>query len=300
MVKKKAKVVDRNDGWGNVFSQLGVRGKDKMTGATIAWCPLGYATEEALYAQDDMASKIADALPEDSMRQEFILKGYEDDVVKKFWKRWYQLKLTERVVDGWTQGRIYGGAAVVIVNNDKLDVPFDPKLKRPVLAMQVINRHELPYHDINKNFASENFGMPEYYTVSPRNFTNTSFNKVHHSRVVRFDGAKLPTNLFVNNSYWHDSIFTKLWSPLKSYNLSFAGAATAMQDWRVGVMKIKNLAALFANNQEEKVAKRIGAIDLGKSIARSIIIDSDESYEYANTSFSGADSMLDRMSGRYV
>lgn len=52
-------------GWSNVLTNLGVKNKDKRTGAQIE---LGYydkGTCEALYQSDDIAARIVDRIPEE-------------------------------------------------------------------------------------------------------------------------------------------------------------------------------------------------------------------------------------------
>jgi hypothetical protein len=62
-----------NDGWTNVYSGLGVTGRDKRLGAAFTADRLDEQTCEEMWLGDDICARIIEAQPEAELRQGFEL-----------------------------------------------------------------------------------------------------------------------------------------------------------------------------------------------------------------------------------
>ena len=56
------------DGWENVFTNLGVKGKDKRTGAMMNYRPLTEKEVEDLHDGDDIAERVVNLIPIEGTR----------------------------------------------------------------------------------------------------------------------------------------------------------------------------------------------------------------------------------------
>jgi len=292
------------DGWANILTGLGIKGKDKRMDTVAAWNRLEESDAEQLYSADDIATKIVDVPVDEALREGWKLTGVTDVETKKMETEFHdRLKAIKAIEMAWKYARIYGGGGVLIVTDDTLDFSTPLAIERVKNIRNLIpfTRWELSPGEIESDLSSKNYGLPKYYSLSPRGGQGSSASnqKFHHSRVIRFDGKLLPPRLFSQNNYWHDSVLNSIKNPLANFNTAHDSAALAIQDFRVGVFKLKNLMSLVANNQDDLVRKRLDVLALGKSVARHLVVDADgESIEYANTSFSGVPEILEKMTKR--
>jgi len=291
-----------HDGWANILTGLGVLGKDKRMASEAVWRPLGEADAEALYAGSDIAGKIVDILPEDALREGYDLKGLDPKQVKKIDGERVRLNVDAKFEEAWKWARTYGGAGLLMVadDTDDLTTPLNPARVTTVKALIPLTRYEIVYTgSVEDDITNPNFGKPRTYQFNPKGGAGQKTGmQIHHSRVIRFDGVPLPPRLFVQNNYWGDSVLTRCYNAIRNYDSSFDAAALALQDFRVGVFKLKNLTQLVANGEDAKVIKRLQIIQQAKSVARAIVIDENESWEEKSTTFAGIPDILGKMKER--
>lgn len=295
----------RADGWVNILTGLGLKGKDKRMESRAEWDRLSESDAEQLYAADDIAAKVVDAPVEDSLREGWKLVNIDEIQKKRLDSEFHdRLKLTSKIETAWKYSRMYGGGGLLLVTDDTADfsTPLNPARMKSIRSVIAFTRYELQGQDIESDLESPNYGLPRYYMISPRGGQSgggTAGQKFHHSRVIRFEGKLLPPRLFSQNNYWHDSYLNALQNSLLNFNTAHDSAALAVQDFRIAVFKLKNLQALVANNQDDLVKKRLEIVNLSKSIAKAVVIDSEgESFEYSATSFTGIPEILDKMTKR--
>lgn len=288
------------DGWANLLTSLGVRGRDKRLGAEISWEPLGELEAEELYAQDDVAATIVDYLPDEMTREWIELKG-EAAQNKKFEDRLTQLSVKSKSNEGLKWARMYGGAALLVITDDQnLELPLT-KFSQ-IKQLQLLSRWELKRADLDTDLASPNFGNPLTYRLSSTAMQGNALKspKIHYSRVIRFEGVKLGRRLRTYLDYWGDSSLTRCREPILNYQTSHNAAVTALQDFSVGVFKLKNLANLVASGQEEDIKKRIAIAEMSKSVLHAMLIDEDETYENVTRNLTGVPEILEKSTDRLV
>jgi len=315
------KVVDifKNDGWANILTGLGTKAKDKRLSAAITFNLISEADVEHLYGADDMAAKTVNKLPLDMVREGFRLVSpdLEDDVLDAAIDYFENLVLTEqgnKLGKAMIWGRLYGGAGFVIGTDtdDDPEEPLDLERLGSIAHLTLLTRYELVPHDINGDPTSSNYSMPENYTFNPR-VTGTAVKgeiaqfvdqsvKIHHTRVIRFDGNDLPRQLFIQNQFWNDSILNKLQGPIRDFQASFDSTVALIMDFAQAVYKVKNLASIIASPDGMKTMQdRIAIIDTSRSVLRAAIIDADgEDFERKTTSLAGLDKVLDKIMDKFA
>jgi len=317
-VKKAAKALLRVDGWQNILTGLGYSGKDKRLPAEAVYYKLAEGDAEEIYASDEIASKIVDMLPLDMLREGFSLVSPEldEEVLDEAMDYAERLLATEdgsKLGDALIWGRLYGGAALVVGTGDvEVKDPLELDQLQTIEHLTLLNRFELIPQAINGDPSSDNFGMPETYLIQPRitgsvenenaaAFQNASL-EIHHSRLIRFSGAKLPRRMFITNHYWHDSILNKLQDDIRDYQAAFASAAALILDFSQAVYKVKNLADIIsAPDGKATLENRIAIIDRCRSILRAAIVDADgEDFERKTTTLAGLDKTLDKLARKFT
>jgi phage-related protein (TIGR01555 family) len=288
-----------SDGFVNAFTGLGVKGKDKRLGGQISY--VGELTErevEEIYAADSLAARIVDVLPDEATRA--WLKFEEED--RKVDDEIDTLDIKRKVNEAWKDARLYGGGGLFLNTGDpveKLIEPLDENNIKKLISLIPLNRHELiaDSTDIETDMSSSNYDKPKTYRVQSRTSMATIVT-VHHSRIVRFDGKRLPKLLKITNQYWGASIYTALWDVLRDYGVAYSGAANVVQDFRLLVYKAKGLIDALDAGEEKLIKKRLENMNLSRSVIGSYMLDEDESMESMTQNLAGLADLIKTVKDR--
>lgn len=292
----------RADGWTNILTGLGL-GNDKRIAGKLEYNRLVEIDVETLYAGDDICARVVDLLPDTAMRKWVDFQGLEDDVEIAFQKKLAEIEAKKKALQALKWGRLYGGAGLLKGTDEMEDltVPLVPEEVDNVYSLTLMTRYELYPSQLQYDPLKKNFGYPEFYRLQLRGASPVNGKEVHHSRIVRFEGVELPRRLHIQNQYWADSVLSRLYDVIRSFNTTHNSIATVMQDFRVGIFKLKNLADMIAMGEDGLVQKRIALVDAAKSVARSVVIDAEgESFEQATGQLSGVKDMIEAVDQRLV
>ncbi len=293
----------KNDGWQNLITGLGIKGRDKRLSTEIRpWIQIQEREQEDLYAMDDIAGKIVDLPVDEATKKGWKVKGLEPDQITAIYKREKQLCFREKFKEALLNSRIYGGNGLLMFNSDaRLDMPLQTVKK--INAISNLNRWELYafQQDIQRDIRLPGYGEPEFYTLQPRDTTELLSVKIHASRVIRFDGVYLPGTLKNDNQYWGDCVLAKLIDEVRDYSSASSSLAQMMDDISVGIWKIKGLADMVAADGESTIMKRMEIANLSRNVARAILLDGDgEEFDYKSRPISGIGEMMNKVEGRLV
>jgi len=310
--KSKKKMLPQpftTDGWMNIVSGLGTA-KDKNTYATIKWSPTSREKAENLYAGDEMGAKISRIIPYDGTREGITWnmdKGADQESVTKYLEAEFKrLRIWSQLAWAWTVARIYGGALIFISVNDgrSLDRPLNPDKVRQINTLTVLDRFEVNVTstDINDDISSPNFGKPEFYNYLPglSSANGVTTTKIHHSRIIRLDGIRLPTRLYIENNYFHDSIFGALGIAIRNYSTVHDSIALIISDFNQPVYRIDGLTQALAMDEEELIVKKLQQVDMMRSAARAIVLDKEDEFQNVSTNVAGGKELIDLCVQRLV
>lgn len=319
----------QSDGWLNILTGIGTA-KDKIAFSEVSWTPTGRQRAQAMFSGDDLGGKIAQIIPFDGIRRGLIwdipIAREDENMIPWLDDEFERVHVWDRFYWAWTLARVFGGALAVLSVDDgqQLDKPLDvTKLKR-LNAINVFDRWQWQILDTDliADPSSEFFGQPEYYTYVGNNVTvrnvesrsgaasrvainsrgdftggaglRTNMFKVHRSRVIRFDGQHLTDDQWKNNQYWHDSIYGRLWEPLRAYTMVHNSVASMLQELNQPVFKIQGLAMALAQDEDQLVMKKLQQVNLSRSVCRAVVIDSEDSFENVDAQTSGIDTLVQK------
>lgn len=296
------------DGWANVITGLGTS-RDKRKGALFVRDGISRdrSTLENLYAGDDMAARIVDALP-DEMTREWIELSIEDTEQKKATNQALETldaRANIRLAMIWA--RLFGGSCVLLGIDDGQEVsqPLNEDAIKSFKFMTVLDRFSLspgrPYGDP----LSPKFGKPEYYEINPQISSSgtepTRFGlRVHESRFLRLDsGVTVTPTSAQQNETWADSVLERVSALLPDFHAIFGGTAHLVQDFSQGVYKLKGLASMLAAGADANVIKRLQMVDMSRSIVRAIVLDADgEDFTRDVAALSGLSELVEKWEAR--
>lgn len=298
------KIVTMFDGWKNILSGLGVKGKDKRTGAVITASILSKEDVSELYDGDDIAKKVIDILPYDGMRKGYEITGIDAAEASNIYKDLKRLGFDKKIETAWKWARLYGGAAILISVSDgkNINEPLDENNIQQINALTVLTRYEMEavQESITKDITSANFGLPERYSLTGKRVENDLSKEIHYTRLIRFEGSELSIDGFIKNGYWHDSVLSRLYNALRNFNLSNDSLPNIVQEFSIGILRLKDIADLLASGENDKVMNRLLAFDMQKSVLRTCIIDQEDEYARNTISAAGIDQLMKEISNRLV
>jgi phage-related protein (TIGR01555 family) len=293
------------DGLINVIAGLGTR-RDKRTGSH--YCRTHYTRFDwdETYSASGLAGRIVDLPVGDMMRTGWsrTWDGIDDDQnsVKAVETAEKNFGVKEKVTEAATWGRLYGGAALVmILRGEKLDTPLNVNTirKGALQNLQVLDRWRItPSGTIDKDLNSPNFGNPLTYRIAE------SSVDVHWSRVVIFGGRLTP--YFVKNmgfnQGWDDSILQRVIDTVKGFDAAEAAAASMVYEATVDVHYMDRLREELAKpNGEELIQRRLLVAQQSKGVWKTLVLDGGkdgvggDKWERREMTFTGVEKVMDRL-----
>ena len=279
------------DGLENVVAGLGT---DRDKRSYSVWADPRILTRQELenmYRGSWLAKKIVNAVADDMTREwlHCMFDGEELGTTIEQAEKRFALKRKTNEALKWS--RLYGGAVIIIGTRDRnLAKPMDVKnvRKGDLRYLHVVDRWRLsPAGSLNRDLESPNFGMPDSYVLAE------STVQVHHTRVLRFNGEKLPYFAWLRNAMWDDSVLQHVMDSLMNCDTTTQAIATMMFESNVDVVKSEGLADVLARNDGEAVlTKRFQVAALLKSFNRMLLLDGTESYEKKQNSFANLDKVI--------
>jgi hypothetical protein len=292
----------------NVLSGLGTsRDKRKASSFTRDGIMRDRSLLEDMYAGDDIAARIVDALPDEMTREWIVTEFPEPETQKAVVQASEVLDVRAKVRLALIWARLFGGAVILLGADDGQDVkqPLNEETIKSLHYLTVLDRFSLepgqPYADP----FSPKFGRPELYRIQPQMSSSgtesTRFGvEIHESRLLRFDsGVTITPRRAQENQTWSESVLERVAELLPDFHSVYNGTAHIIQDFSQGVYKIKNLGNMLAAGADANVIKRLQMMDLSRSIVRAIVVDADgEEFTRETASLAGLSDLMERWQTR--
>lgn len=257
----------------------------------------------SLYRSHWVVQKIINTIPQDMMKNGYDLQSdINPDQIQKISKIIRQTRLHSKILNGLYWGRLYGGAAGIIMIDgeaDRMDEPLDLDRVMPgaFKGLLIMDRWSgiQPSADLITDITDPDFGMPEYYEVTLPE--GQGVIQLHNSRVCRFTGREMPYLEKLAENYWGTSEMEHVFSELKkrdnvSWNIALL---TFMANIRVMKMDgMEQLMAYGGGKQQEALYNTLEGLNMMLNNNGIQILGKDDSYESHQYTFSGLGEVYDR------
>ncbi len=257
----------------------------------------------SLYRSHWVVQKIINTIPQDMMKNGYDFQSdINPDQIQKISKIIRQTRLHSKILNGLYWGRLYGGAAGIIMidgEDDRMDEPLDLDRVMPgaFKGLLIMDRWSgiMPSADLITDITDPDFGMPEYYEVTLPE--GQGVIRLHNSRVCRFSGREMPYLEKLAENYWGTSEMEHVFSELKkrdnvSWNIALL---TFMANIRV--MKIDGMEQLLAHGgdkSQQALYNTLEGLNMMLNNNGIQILGKDDSYESHQYTFSGLGEVYDR------
>ena len=210
------------DAFSNPAARIGFGTMDLLQGTqyTPTRMTQNYELLTTLYRENWIVQNVIATIPDDIIRKWYELKtAISPELIDRYIQQERRVKLREKVRQGMYWGRLYGGAAgiMMIKGQDDMSKPLDMDMVTPdsFLGLQILDRWTgvFPSSDLVTDPEDPDFGLPAFYTVRDEE-RNTIAANVHHSRVLRFTGRELPWLEQITELYWGESELEAIYEEL--------------------------------------------------------------------------------------
>ena len=311
----------RADDWANVVSGLGVLGFDKRMGGSWGYTSIDQLTCEDIWRGDDMMDRIITALPGEMVREGWEVGIEGDKEASEAADMAFRglrhdgggAGAEDKIYTALTWARAYGGCGVLLGADDGsgIDGLSKPLNENKILSLDWVTPFtpmELVPVQYYAAPIQSRFGEVASYRLQPKERPPgwgadlATLPVIHESRILRFDGEITSRGQMLFNIHpgWGDSVFVRLQQIVADFQAAWQGAGILLADFSVPVLKLKGLADLLASQDpnNQSLQSRAQAIEQARSIARTMILDSEEEYERKTTSITGLPELLQQLTNR--
>lgn len=293
-----------NDAFANPAARTGW-GEDNLINATEY--PMTRLTQDwqlltSLYRSSWIVQRVCNVIPEDALSNILIeAPGISMDELHKLEEEIRSTHLRESLLEGLRWGRLYGGAAAIIMvsgQEEDLSVPIDVNNIMPgsFRGLYVVDRWSgiYPGLDLVDDERDPDFGLPEYYDVRDAN-GNGSY-RVHHSRVIRFCGIQMPFWEQMAEQYWGTSAIESMYDELIKRDNVAHNIANLTFKANLSVLQVENLDQMFATSSsvhQRRMYAMLSAINTMENSLGIRLVNKGDDIQQLQYSFSGLPEVMD-------
>lgn len=307
---KALRGVVTHDAFQNQMARLGYDQPNLVEGAQYpnTRISFNYNLFNSMYRSSWIVRKIIDVIPSDMLKNWIkITSELEPANIKKIERCITRTNTKVKIKQGLKWARLYGGAIglILIEGHDNLSEPLDYDFIMPdsYKGMLIFDRWTgvEPSFELVSNVNNTEYGMPKYYNID-LNASNTnpgimlgkldesSIIKVHHSRVIRFEGRDLPFYEQQFENGWGESEIEIALEELKKRDNTSYNIASLIFLANIRVFKMNDLGQLLgAGSQlaQQNLYQTLNAQNYLMSNMGMFVMDKDDDFVTEQYSFSG-------------
>ena len=281
-----AEAVTRLDSFVNVVTGLGDSRRDKTMGAFHRTVKHSVADNLDLWRGNHLAASAVEVMPDEMLRPGFTIKTGDDKEQAENLNAWHeQMGTAASVHRAFCTARAAGGAAILLGCDDgavDASLPLNENSIRSFTYLAVLTREELAVHTRQTDVNLPSFGEPVLYKLTrgtplANGMVREQF--IHASRIVPIYGVRLTDKQMREQGGWGDSVLERVWESIRNFSATWQAIAVLVQDFGQPVARIKGLMELIATNSKQVLEQRMGMIEMGRSMCRMLLLDSDEQFE---------------------
>jgi phage-related protein (TIGR01555 family) len=235
----------------NFAANLGVGLDNQLSATTYGFNPVtrNRILCEWAFRGSWVAGVAVDVVADDMTRAGVDLKGQlAPEDIEHLERAATTFNIWPSVADTFRWARLYGGAiCMMLIDGQKSDTPLrlDTIGKGQFKGLLVLDRWQVEpsLNDLVTEMGPD-LGLPKFYTVTadapalPR-------MKIHHSRILRLEGTRLPYNQRMMENGWGISILERLWDRLIAFDSASTGAAQLVYKAYLRVYRIDGMREII-------------------------------------------------------
>lgn len=191
--------------------------------------------------------------------------------------------------------RLYGGAiAAIMIDGADMSQPLGDVAKGTFRGLYVFDRWQIePSIELVQDLGPD-FGKPVFYRVIDEQCgIKIKGDRIHHSRVIRLEGVKMPH--FIRRTYqgWGASILERIAPRVAAFDLASEGAAQLVSKAHLRYYKIQGLRDILTNGLARKgFLAQMDAVREFQGIEGMTLGDKEDDFQTFSYSFTGLPEIL--------
>ena len=294
----------RLDGWANLATGLGYSRDKRTWGSYLDISVLDEAALENLYAGDDLAAIVIDALPDQALRGgvDLVYDGDDDDTSglrRGIEQELRRVDTMDRVASALCWGRLYGGGAVLLGADDGIvdvSTPLDDSRVRRLRFLNDLERRDITPLSWYDDPREQSYGQPDVYMLTPQGLSRSggvTVSTIHETRLIETYGARTPSRIKRLNRGWPLSVLQRVHEVIRDFEQAFGSVGHMLLDCSQGVLSQKGLIRAITQVGASAIDARMASIDTYRASNRMLVLDADgEKFDYVERTFSGIDKIL--------
>lgn len=249
-----------------------------------------------IYARGGIAARVVDLPADVAMSRGVTIEGDTDNRIADELER---LDFVGNMSDALRWSRLDGGAALLLLTDTGTLDELLPEQFGRITEIRVIELSQLSvapggFYD---DPSLPTYGQPELYQVRPvdvGNLAGQQYFVVHESRLLPVYGESLPARMrHASRVPWQGrSSAAAPFEAIQRYEKGLVLALEVLRRKQQAVHRMKGLAELIQNGQEELVRKRVDLVDDVRSLMNGIAVDSEDDYQVYDQNVSGIKDLI--------
>lgn len=282
-------LASRFDGFVNALSGLGVAlGKGGQTQvAAPVW--LSDVDLASLYDSTWLAARIVDMLPGQALQSGFSVP---DEVQKAFDAVNYSEEFPQGALfRALCDGRLFGGAAILIgaLSSEALDGPLPENAT--IAWLDVVPRRYLKCREKDEDPSSATYGRAKLWEIIGKH--RRVGLVVHASRLILCEGIPIASEISGSKSWDGAPLWGSVLQPvnqtLAQYEIAWSAVGELIQESSIGVMRMAGVIRMLGSESKSAIDARLALLSQSRSVAKTILLDSEHGEEFTRTAVSFAD-----------
>lgn len=297
---KQAKRVATADSYDNFIARVGMQQPNQHAASTYRanYTSRNRLLIEMAYRSSWIIGVAVDAIADDMTKKGVRITSEIDPKRRGILEsKFEELQLWESLNESLKWARLYGGAAALILIEGQ--APLTPLIldkvgKGSFKGLVVLDRWMLnPQLTRRIKALGPNIGKPEFYDIATTAQGLPAWT-VHHSRLIRMDGVKLPYQQKITENEWGMSVVERIFDRLTSYDSTTVGAAQLAYKAHLRTMKVAKLRELIGMGGKalESLMKQMEMVRQFQTNEGLTLIDSTDTFETHSYSFAGLSDLL--------
>jgi uncharacterized protein len=253
---------------------------------------------EFAYRGSWVVGRVVDAVARDMTREGVDVKtDAPTEDVEELNKEFERLRIWDQLCETIKWARLYGGAvAFMMIDGQDPETPLRPETIREgqFKGLLPLDRWLLSpsLQDLVEDFGP-NFGKPKFYTTTPDSM-GMPVMTIHHSRVIRIDGVRLPYWQRIAENLWGQSVLERMWDRLLAYDSTTTGVAQLVYKAHLRTLKLPGLRDVIGqgNQAMNGVLAQVNMIRAMQTNEGLTLLDKEDEFEVQTYNFSGLDDVL--------
>lgn len=254
-----------------------------------------YWTLNILFRDNWIAKAIIEKPANEMLKNGFEIQTELDpDKVDKIMRYWTSTKTRDKFIECLKWARLYGGCILVpmIEGQDDMSKPLDYDEIMPDSYKGCFNVDRWcgvsPSAELVEDIDDPDFGTPKYYDVS--NNLGGKTIRIHHSRIIKMIGRKLPYWEELAENYWGASELEHVYTELKKRDDTSANISFLIFLANIRVLSMEGLGQMITIGDQEalnKVFQTMQAMNRLMCNTGTLALDKDDSFTTQQYSFTG-------------